>query len=159
MRESKPTILLIGGDKLKQFRKQSYTLYNNYGPTENTVVTTSFKVEQMEDNIPIGKPISNTKIYILNASDQLQPVGVVGELCIAGEGLARGYWNREELTAEKFVQNPFEPSERMYRTGDLARWLPNGNIEYIGRVDHQVKIRGFRIELGEVEAQLLKAKG
>ncbi len=113
----------------------------------------------MEDNIPIGKPISNTKIYILNASDQLQPVGVVGELCIAGEGLARGYWNREELTAEKFVQNPFEPSERMYRTGDLARWLPNGNIEYIGRVDHQVKIRGFRIELGEVEAQLLKAKG
>nr|WP_304502771.1 AMP-binding protein [Caldalkalibacillus mannanilyticus] len=144
---------------MKQFRKQSYTLYNNYGPTENTVVTTSFKVEQMEDNIPIGKPISNTKIYILNASDQLQPVGVVGELCIAGEGLARGYWNREELTAEKFVQNPFEPSERMYRTGDLARWLPNGNIEYIGRVDHQVKIRGFRIELGEVEAQLLKAKG
>ena len=98
--------------------------------------------------IPIEKPIKNTQIYIVN-NNQLTPVGVPGELCIAGEGLARGYLNSLELTAEKFVKNPFCPGKIMYRTGDLAKWLPDGNIEYLGRIDHQVKIRGFRIELGE----------
>ncbi|OMD56345.1 hypothetical protein BSK62_30320, partial [Paenibacillus odorifer] len=105
--------------------------------------------------IPIGSPIPNTRLFIVNENMQLQPIGVIGELCIAGDGLARGYWNRPELTAEKFVDNPFEPGTRMYRTGDLARWLPDGNIEYLGRVDHQVKIRGYRIECGEIEARLM----
>ncbi|MCY9406361.1 AMP-binding protein, partial [Bacillus spizizenii] len=104
-------------------------------------------------SVPIGKPISNIQLYILQAG-HMQPVGVAGELCIAGDGLARGYLNRPELTAEKFVKNPFSAGERMYRTGDLARWLPDGNIEYLGRIDHQVKIRGYRIETGEVEAAL-----
>ncbi len=150
--------LLTGGDKLNSFSRKSYRIFNNYGPTENTVVTTSFLIDGEYANIPIGKPISNTKVYIVGNNDSLQPLGVAGELCISGAGLARGYLNRPELTAEKFVDNPFMPGERMYRTGDLARWLPDGNIEFLGRIDHQVKIRGFRIELGEIEAQLLKHK-
>jgi len=149
-------ILLTGGDKLKKFRQKNYMLVDNYGPTENTVVTTSFKVEREYANIPIGKPIDNTKIYILNRDNSLQPIGVPGELCISGDGLARGYLNSPELTAEKFVNNPYFPGERMYKTGDVARWLPDGNIEFIGRLDNQVKIRGFRIEAGEIEAILLK---
>ncbi|MEO2261323.1 condensation domain-containing protein, partial [Paenibacillus amylolyticus] len=99
--------------------------------------------------------MANTQLYIVNDNRQLQPLGVAGELYIAGDGLARGYLNRPELTAEKFVDNPFEPGTKMYRTGDLARWLPDGNLEYLGRIDHQVKIRGYRIECGEIEAQLL----
>ena len=93
--------------------------------------------------IPIGRPLANHQIFILDAHLQLVPPGVDGELCVAGVGLARGYLNHPELTAEKFVENPFAPGERMYRTGDLARWLPDGNIEYLGRIDHQVKIRGL----------------
>ena len=152
--------LLAGGDKLRKCMNKSYELVNNYGPTENTVVTTSFNTRDCHaENIPIGKPISNARAYIVDKSNKLQPVGVVGELCIAGDGLARGYLNREELTAEKFVANPFEPGTKMYRTGDLARWLPDGNIEFLGRIDHQVKIRGFRIELGEIENELLKYEG
>nr|WP_272949934.1 amino acid adenylation domain-containing protein [Brevibacillus laterosporus] len=134
-------------------------LINLYGPTEATVDVTYFDCHADEQLaiIPIGKPIFNTQLYILQAdSEYLQPIGIAGELCITGVGLARGYLNRPELTEEKFVQNPFVPGERMYRTGDLARWLPDGNIEYLGRIDHQVKIRGYRIELGEVELQLLK---
>ncbi|WP_272491226.1 AMP-binding protein [Paenibacillus apiarius] len=106
--------------------------------------------------VPIGRPIPNHRVYIVDANDQLLPVGIAGEFCISGVGVARGYLNRPELTEERFVDNPFEPGARMYRTGDLAKWLPDGNIEYLGRIDHQVKIRGYRIELGEVEAQLLK---
>ncbi|MCK4260460.1 MAG: amino acid adenylation domain-containing protein, partial [Halanaerobiales bacterium] len=152
--------LLTGGDKLKNYRKQSYQLVNNYGPTENTVVTTSLVVNESYNNIPIGKPIANLQVYILDKNNKVQPIGVSGELCIAGDGLARGYLNRPELTEEKFVQNPFRinpfiPETRMYKTGDLARWLPDGNIEFLGRIDNQVKIRGFRIELGEIENQLL----
>ncbi|PIK32617.1 non-ribosomal peptide synthetase, partial [Bacillus siamensis] len=147
--------LLTGGDKLNQFDHQNYQIINNYGPTENTVVTTSYIVNDHFNNIPIGKPISNNKIYILDQNNSLVPLGVPGELCVSGAGLARGYLNRPELTAEKFVPNPFLPGERMYRTGDLARLLPDGNIEFLGRIDHQVKIRGYRIELGEIENRLL----
>ncbi|MCY8881064.1 amino acid adenylation domain-containing protein [Bacillus spizizenii] len=130
-------------------------IINLYGPTEATIDVSYFECEadKRYTSVPIGKPISNIQLYILQAG-HMQPVGVAGELCIAGDGLARGYLNRPELTAEKFVKNPFSAGERMYRTGDLARWLPDGNIEYLGRIDHQVKIRGYRIETGEVEAAL-----
>ncbi|UED72997.1 non-ribosomal peptide synthetase [Brevibacillus sp. DP1.3A] len=141
-------------------------LINLYGPTEATVDVSYFDCEPMKDYsvIPIGKPIQNIRLYIVKeATDQLQPIGVAGELCISGVGVARGYLNCPELTDEKFVANPFAGKEagfeRMYRTGDLARWMWDGNIEYLGRIDHQVKIRGFRIELGEVEAQLLEVDG
>ena len=147
--------VLTGGDKLKQYKNTSYKVVNNYGPTENTIVTTSFIVDKEYNNIPIGKPIFNTKVYIADKYYNLQTIGVPGELCISGDSLARGYLNRKELTAEKFVDNPFEPGTKMYKTGDLARWLPDGNIEFLGRIDHQVKIRGFRIELGEIETTLL----
>ncbi len=153
--------LATGGDKLKQYFDTRYTLINNYGPTENTVVATSFILDMRYDNIPIGKPISNTKIYIVDRYNKLVPIGVPGELCISGASLAIGYLNRPELTAEKFVVNPFGTDEYrlMYRTGDLARWLPDGNIEFLGRIDQQVKIRGYRIELGEIESQLLGYPG
>ncbi|NOQ25904.1 MAG: amino acid adenylation domain-containing protein [Bacteroidales bacterium] len=149
-------LLLTGGDKLNSFTKREYKLYNNYGPTENTVVTTRFEVQKLENNIPIGKPIENSQVYILDIYNQLQPIGVSGELCVSGEGLAIAYLNNPELTEEKFIEHPFKEGERLYRTGDLARWLPDGNIEFLGRIDHQVKIRGFRIELGEIESTLLK---
>ncbi|MEH1952594.1 amino acid adenylation domain-containing protein [Nostoc sp.] len=134
-------------------------LVHVYGPTESTTFSCWYLVEDIAEeaiNVPIGRPLSNTQIYILDS--QLQPVviGTPGELYIGGDGLARGYLNRPELTEEKFIPNPFEKAEgsRLYKTGDLARFLPDGNIEFIGRVDHQVKIRGFRIELGEIEALL-----
>ncbi|MCK4259319.1 MAG: amino acid adenylation domain-containing protein [Halanaerobiales bacterium] len=148
--------LLTGGDRLKYFRKNRYKLVNNYGPTEATVATTNYVVEEEAKSIPIGKMINNAKVYILSAENKLAPIRVPGELCIAGDVLARGYWNRPELTAEKFVENPFKSGTRMYKTGDLARWMPDGNIEFLGRLDHQVKIRGFRIELGEIENRLLQ---
>ncbi|MCK4260161.1 MAG: amino acid adenylation domain-containing protein, partial [Halanaerobiales bacterium] len=134
------------------------TLHNLYGPTEATVDVTYYDcpIKEMIDTVPIGKPIDNISIYIVDNYNNPVAVGVPGELCIAGVGVARGYLNRPELTEEKFVQNPFESGKRMYRTGDLARWLADGNIEYLGRIDNQVKIRGFRIELGEIENQLLK---
>ncbi|WP_438498695.1 AMP-binding protein, partial [Paenibacillus sp. IHBB 3054] len=133
------------------------TLHNLYGPTEATVDVAYYDSAPTfaKAAVPIGGPIANTQLYIVNDNRQLQPIGVAGELCIAGDGLARGYLNRPELTAEKFVDNPFEPGTRMYRSGDLARWLPEGNLEYLGRIDHQVKIRGYRIECGEIEAQLM----
>ena len=148
--------LITGGDKLKTYRLDRYTLTNEYGPTEYTISATAFDVDGDYENIPIGKPLANTQIYILDKRQNLLPVGVSGELCIAGAQLARGYLNRPDLTAEKFVPNPFCKGERMYRTGDLARWLPEGNIEFLGRIDYQVKIRGFRIELGEIEQQIAR---
>jgi amino acid adenylation domain-containing protein len=153
--------ILTGGDKLHQYPSVSipFQVVNNYGPTENTVVTTSGLVVAQEQNQispTIGQPIANTQVYILDQQLQPVPVGVPGELHIGGAGLARGYLNRPELTQEKFIPNPFKETQgsRLYKTGDLARYLPDGNIEYLGRIDNQVKIRGFRIELGEVEAVL-----
>ena len=139
-------------------RRTGARLYNMYGPTEATVNVTYFDcpTDKVSEIIPIGKPIDNVKIYILSETNKLLPVGMSGELCIAGAGVARGYLNRPDLTAEKFVPDPFESEGRMYRTGDLARWLPDGNIEFLGRIDHQVKIRGVRVELGEIENQLLE---
>ncbi|MGW9571348.1 amino acid adenylation domain-containing protein [Paenibacillus terrae] len=127
---------------------------NAYGPTETTVDATHAVFEGPPETIHIGKPIYNKLAYIVNKDGKLQPVGIAGELCIGGEGLARGYWKQEELTAEKFTPNPFRPGEKMYRTGDLARFLEDGSIQYLGRMDKQAKIRGYRIELGEIEAVL-----
>ncbi|WP_445013544.1 amino acid adenylation domain-containing protein [Paenibacillus oleatilyticus] len=146
----------------------SMQIVNSYGVTE-ACVDSSYFVQQTGDvgshpypyayrSLPIGKPYPGVRMYILSAAMALQPAGVPGELYIGGRGVARGYLNRPELTAEKFMDDPFEPGGRMYRTGDAARWLPDGNIEYLGRLDDQVKIRGYRIELGEVEAQLLKTE-
>nr|WP_268795449.1 non-ribosomal peptide synthetase [Paenibacillus sp. Leaf72] len=149
-------VLLTGGDRLKKISHTRYALYNNYGPTEGTVLATSARVDASLAVIPIGKPISNTRVYVLTQENGLQPVGAVGELCISGVGLARGYWDRADLTLEKFVSNPFEPGERMYRTGDLVRWQADGSLAYVGRRDEQVKIRGYRIELSEIEAVLLR---
>ena len=134
-------------------------IINGYGPTENTTFTcchTIPKVLNESRSIPIGTAIANTQVYLLDRYLTPVPVGVVGELYTGGEGLARGYWGRADLTAERFVPNPFghTEGERLYRTGDLARYLPDGSIEFIGRVDNQVKIRGFRIELGDIEAVL-----
>ncbi len=130
-------------------------VYDLYGPSETTTYST-FALRRADGPCTIGRPIANTRIYILDARMQPVPIGVAGELCIGGDGLARGYLNCPELTAEKFIAHPFstEPGARLYRTGDLARYLPDGNIEFLGRMDHQVKLRGFRIELGEIEAAL-----
>lgn len=131
-------------------------LYNEYGPAENSVCTTVYQFTPERTRVLIGKPIPNVRCYILDKKLNLLPIGVPGQLCVSGKGLARGYLKKPTLTAEKFVRNPYEPGERMYQTGDLARWLSDGNMEFLGRIDHQVKIRGVRIELGEIENQLLK---
>ncbi|MCY9289365.1 lichenysin non-ribosomal peptide synthetase LicA [Bacillus haynesii] len=149
-------VLLTGGDKLKRIEKRNYTLVNNYGPTENTVVATSTAIDPDEGMLSIGKPIANTRAYVLGQNNEVQPVGVAGELCIAGRGLARGYLNKPEETVKRFTEDPFVPGERMYRTGDAVKWLEDGRLEYIGRIDQQVKIRGFRIELSEIEVQLAR---
>jgi amino acid adenylation domain-containing protein len=154
--ECKLRWLILGGDKLNTYAKRSYRISNSYGPTENTVMVTAFEVDQLYSNIPIGKPIGNNRVYIVNDALQLQPVGIPGEILIAGDSLAIGYRDRPELTAEKFIEFPLIPGERVYRTGDLGRWLPDGNIEFLGRLDTQVKIRGFRIEIGEIETLLLQ---
>ena len=130
-------------------------LYNLYGPTEVSIDVTSHKVLGLERVVPIGKPIWNTQIFILNASLQLQPPGIVGEIYLGGIGLARGYMNNSELTSERFLANPFFKGKKIYKTGDIGRWLPDGNIEFMGRKDDQVKIRGHRIELGEIERVLI----
>jgi len=154
-------LMLTGGDKLNDFPPTSipFTLVNNYGPTENTVVTTSVKITPdllTEKAPPIGRPISNTQVYILDQYQQPVPIGIPGELYIGGSGLARGYLNRPELTNAKFIANPLSQknSDRLYKTGDLVRYGNDGQIEFVGRIDHQVKIRGFRIELGEIETVL-----
>lgn len=158
---SRDLALLSAGEALPrdlaaQLLQNGAALWNLYGPTETTVFSTTHKVITPNGPVPIGRPIANTQVYILDDSCAPVPVGSEGELYIGGVGLARGYLNRPELTAERFVANPFGglPGDRLYRTGDLARYLPDGNIVFVGRVDHQVKIRGFRVELGEVETVL-----
>ncbi|MCS6537726.1 AMP-binding protein, partial [Pseudomonas aeruginosa] len=132
-------------------------LYNLYGPTEAAIDVTHWTcMEEGKDAVPIGRPIANLACYILDGNLEPVPVGVLGELYLAGRGLARGYHQRPGLTAERFVASPFVAGERMYRTGDLARYRADGVIEYAGRIDHQVKLRGLRIELGEIEARLLE---
>ncbi|MCB2411218.1 non-ribosomal peptide synthetase, partial [Hymenobacter lucidus] len=154
--------ILVGGDKLSPRHikavKEAYPallIVNGYGPTENTTFSLCHPIEQVTDQpIPIGSPIANSTAYVLDARQQLCGVGVVGEICLGGAGLARGYLNQPELTAEKFIAHPFQAGERLYRTGDLGRWLPDGTLEFVGRVDAQIKIRGYRVELGEIEAVL-----
>ncbi|CAD5967368.1 non-ribosomal peptide synthetase [Planktothrix agardhii] len=161
-------LIMVGGEaiqqsKVKQWHQNTVNysplpqLFNAYGPTEATIITTLCEFTSPTiTNVPIGRPLSNTQVYILDAFLQPVPVGVAGELHIGGAGLARGYLNRPELTQEKFIPDPFSnySDSRLYKTGDLARYLPDGNIEYLGRIDNQVKIRGFRIELGEIETVL-----
>ncbi len=137
--------------------------YNAYGPTESSICATIFRMEEGVDqrraNIPIGRPIANTRIYITDGTGNLKPIGTIGEICIGGAGLARGYWKNPVLTQEKFIADPLRPGERIYKTGDLGRWLPDGNIEFIGRKDSQVKIRGCRVELQEIETAVLQYPG
>ncbi len=163
--------LMVGGDALDPRviahvldRNPPQHFLNGYGPTETTTFALTYEIRQIPTgakSIPIGRPISNTRIYILDRSGEPVPIGVAGEIYIGGTGVARGYLNRPELTAERFLADPFaaEPDARMYRSGDLGRYLPDGNIEFLGRQDFQVKIRGFRIELGEIEARLSSHAG
>ena len=150
----------LSRDLAEQLLGRSRVLWNLYGPTETTVYSSAYRVESApEEPMRIGRPLPNTQMYILDGQHQPMPVGAVGELYIGGESLAVGYWQRPELTAERFVANPFRPGERMYRTGDLARYLPDRNILCLGRVDDQVKVHGVRVELGEVESALRSLDG
>jgi amino acid adenylation domain-containing protein len=160
--------LMIGGDALDPAivaralqAPAPGRIVNGYGPTETTTFATTYPIATVPAGargIPIGRPIANTQVYVLDGALQPAPVGVTGELYIGGDGVARGYLNRPELTAERFIANPFGPGN-LYKTGDLGHWLADGNIEYLGRNDFQVKIRGFRIELGEIEARLASCPG
>ncbi|MCA6222285.1 non-ribosomal peptide synthetase [Photorhabdus antumapuensis] len=159
--------IIAGGEVLPPSLCQgNWDIINTYGPTESTITSNTFKLDRWTESnrsVPIGSPLPNYKSYVLNAEARLLPVGVPGELYIGGAGLARGYLNRPELMAERFIDNPFATEgdsakgyTRLYKTGDLVRWLPDGNLEYLGRNDFQVKIRGFRIELAEIENTLMK---
>ncbi|TCS97011.1 non-ribosomal peptide synthetase [Hazenella coriacea] len=152
--------VISGGEPMEESLKdelidKGYELYNIYGPTETTIDALCWKCSTSE-KVLLGKPVSNVRCYILDQDQNLAPIGFPGELYIAGAGVTRGYLNMPESTDEKFLSDPYMPGERMYKTGDLGRWLPTGEIEMIGRIDHQVKIRGYRIELGEIQQQLLR---
>lgn len=146
----------LSGELAERLLKRGRELWNLYGPTETTIWSSIYKVDHAGAKVPIGIPIANTSIYILDRALQLMPSGSIGDIYIGGEGLARGYLNRVETTAETFIPDALsgESGARLYRTGDVGRYLSDGNIEYLGRADHQVKVRGFRIELGEIEAVL-----
>lgn len=156
---------IVGGEALStatvnKFHKltNETILVNIYGPTEATVYATCYNLDRnnVQCKIPIGTPVANMGVYILDKSQNLVPTNVAGEICLSGIGLARGYINNPELTAERFVKNPYLSGEKMYKTGDIAKWRPDGTIEYLGRKDRQIKIRGFRVELGEIEARILQ---
>jgi amino acid adenylation domain-containing protein len=157
--------LFLGGEALppsliRQLRQAFHgEMHNMYGPTETTIWSTTFPITGDLDSIPIGKPIANTQVYVLDSRLQPMAAGEPGDLYIGGDGVVRGYWQRPDLTAEKFLSDPFLPGNRIYRTGDIARFLPDGNLEFLGRADFQVKLRGFRIEIGEIEAALEKQAG
>lgn len=155
-------LAIVGGEALLPSQVEllkkinpSIKIYNEYGPTEATIGCIVYEVDAPDNKVLIGKPIANTEICILDVNEELAAIGVVGEIGISGAGLARGYCNRPDLTADKFVKHPYRKEQRMYKTGDLARWMPDGNIEFIGRIDDQVKIRGYRIELGDIEHALI----
>lgn len=158
VRNTSLRILAVGGETLVPIAPpENYALYNLYGPTECTILCTFFNVDRYYERVPLGKPPYNTAIYIVDKAGRLAPIGTAGELCIAGRCVGSGYLNRSELTAEKFIKNPFSDDPdfaRMYKTGDVARFLPDGNIDFIGRSDFQVKIRGFRVELTEIELRV-----
>ena len=165
-------LVIMGGERAlpelvaawQKHVRPAVQLVNTYGPTETTIVATTYRVsgsaeaDAASQRVPIGRPVSNAQVYLLDRFLNIVPIGVPGELYIGGAGLARGYLNRTELTAERFIPHPFSKSQgaRLYKTGDLARFLPSGDIEFLGRIDHQVKIRGYRVELGEVETALRK---
>jgi tyrocidine synthetase-3 len=159
--------LMIGGDvvsapRVNKLRKEypELAISNCYGPTENSCNSVAYKIDRDFDyNIPIGKPISNSKAYIFDKDLNHQPIGIIGELYVGGDGLSLGYLNREELNRISFISNPHNPGERLYKTGDLARWLPDWNIEFRGRADNQLKIRGFRVELDEIESVISEIDG
>jgi amino acid adenylation domain-containing protein len=161
--------LLVGGDVVSPAHVRrvydtnpNVTIINGYGPTENTTFTCCYSIPRdwpVELALPIGRPIRNTTVYILDENQQPMPAGVPGELHCGGDGLSHGYWNKPELTAQAFVAHPFSPGARLYRTGDRVRLLRDGNLEFLGRLDSQIKIRGFRIELGEIENALRKIEG
>ncbi|URZ00311.1 non-ribosomal peptide synthetase [Clostridium felsineum] len=157
--------ITIAGENFKEnlvrehFEKLSNVeLFNEYGPTENSVCSTVYKFDKENIQLLIGNCIDNTKCYILDEDNNVMPIGVPGELCVSGPGLAYGYLGKENLTKEKFISNPINTEERMYKTGDLAKWESDGNIKFLGRIDHQIKIRGFRIELEEIENVILKSE-
>ena len=154
--------LSVGGEKLVSLDPPSYGFHNGYGPTECTIFTTIFDVKEKEDNIPIGHPLDNVRLYVVDAAGRRLPAGAAGELWVTGPQVGRGYLNRPDKTAETFIANPFDkkaPYDRVYRTGDIVRYRPDGNIEFVGRNDGQVKIRGFRVETKEVEAVIQEFPG
>ena len=153
-------VLLSGGEAIHQalndlLTEKNDTVWNLYGPTETTIWSCISPL-QYEEKVTIGVPMANTQVYILDDNLELVPEGMVGQLCISGLGLAKGYLNRPDLTAQKFIAHPFKENERLYQTGDLARWLPDGRIEFVGRNDQQIKINGYRVELGEIESIINK---
>ncbi len=150
----------LNRDLADQLLRKCRVLWNLYGPTETTVFSSAYRVETAPGTpMQIGRPFPNTQMFILDRRLEPVPIGAIGELYIAGEGLARGYWQKPELTRERFIPNPFHPGEYMYHTGDLARYLPDGNIICLGRLDDQVKIHGVRVELGEVDTALRSVEG